>query len=90
MLAESDCPNPEVHGNPFRYCPSCSWIEPATTPTVTEVLTQHPWHVTKNDDGVLNGVCLGCFENGVLPRFDTWAEFAEHLAGALAEVRATP
>lgn len=22
------CPNPEYHGNPFRYCP-CGWIEPA-------------------------------------------------------------
>jgi hypothetical protein len=23
----AECPNPEVHGNPFRYCPSCTWIE---------------------------------------------------------------
>lgn len=22
-----DCPNPEIHGNPMRYC-SCGWIEP--------------------------------------------------------------
>lgn len=25
----ADCPNPEVHGNPFRYC-ACGWIEPAS------------------------------------------------------------
>lgn len=22
-----NCPDPSVHGNPFRYCPYCSWIE---------------------------------------------------------------
>ncbi|MCV7174775.1 hypothetical protein [Mycolicibacterium sphagni] len=22
------CPAPEGHGNPFRYCPHCNWIEP--------------------------------------------------------------
>jgi hypothetical protein len=27
----ADCPNPDLHGNPFRYCPSCNWIE--ETPT---------------------------------------------------------
>lgn len=21
------CPDPSVHGNPFRYCPYCSWTE---------------------------------------------------------------
>jgi hypothetical protein len=25
---EADCPNPSVHGNPFRYCPQCDWREP--------------------------------------------------------------
>lgn len=24
----SECPDPSVHGNPFRYCPYCSWTEP--------------------------------------------------------------
>lgn len=24
-----DCPNPELHGNPFRYCPNCTWMEEA-------------------------------------------------------------
>jgi hypothetical protein len=24
-----ECPSPEVHGNPFRYCPNCTWIEPS-------------------------------------------------------------
>ena len=23
-----DCPDPSVHGNPFRYCPYCNWMEP--------------------------------------------------------------
>lgn len=21
------CPDPETHGNPFRYCPYCTWTE---------------------------------------------------------------
>lgn len=21
------CPSPDIHGNPFRYCPHCSWVE---------------------------------------------------------------
>lgn len=25
---EEKCPDPSVHGNPFRYCPYCSWVEP--------------------------------------------------------------
>ena len=24
----SECRDAAVHGNPFRYCPSCDWIEP--------------------------------------------------------------
>jgi hypothetical protein len=24
---EFHCPVPEVHGNPFRFCPYCSWSE---------------------------------------------------------------
>jgi hypothetical protein len=27
MKSEKDCPNPGVHGNPFRYCPHCDWHE---------------------------------------------------------------
>ena len=23
----SECPNPSVHGRPFRYCPYCEWRE---------------------------------------------------------------
>ena len=23
-----DCPDASVHGNPFRYCPYCTWREP--------------------------------------------------------------
>lgn len=28
-ISPADCPDASVHGNPFRYCPSCSWIEEA-------------------------------------------------------------
>jgi hypothetical protein len=27
VVAPENCPHPSVHGNPFRYCPYCSWIE---------------------------------------------------------------
>lgn len=29
-IAPENCPDPSVHGNPFRYCPYCSWMEPIT------------------------------------------------------------
>lgn len=31
------CPARETHGNPFRYCGSCSWVEPP--PAGTQPLT---------------------------------------------------
>lgn len=32
MRAPEDCPERKYHGNPFRYCGSCSWVEePATS-----------------------------------------------------------
>lgn len=51
---------------------------------IVEALKPHSWHVKTNADGSLHGVCLGCFENGVLPEFDTWHEFADHLAAVIA------
>lgn len=27
LTAPADCPDPSVHGNPFRYCPNCTWTE---------------------------------------------------------------
>lgn len=27
--AQPQCPTPDLHGNPFRYCPNCAWTEPA-------------------------------------------------------------
>lgn len=38
------CPDPSVHGNPFRYCPYCTWTEeaaqeadlPADAPTLSD------------------------------------------------------
>jgi hypothetical protein len=26
-ISPEECPSPELHGNPFRYCPSCTWTE---------------------------------------------------------------
>lgn len=26
-----DCPDPSIHGNPFRYCPYCTWMEDPPT-----------------------------------------------------------
>jgi hypothetical protein len=28
MTDTAHCPTPDVHGNPFRYCPNCDWTEP--------------------------------------------------------------
>lgn len=27
------CPSPDLHGNPFRYCPHCTWAEQPTPDT---------------------------------------------------------
>lgn len=26
-VTPEECPDPSVHGNPFRYCPNCTWTE---------------------------------------------------------------
>ena len=32
----SECPDPSVHGRPFRYCPYCEWREqPAPKTSIT-------------------------------------------------------
>jgi hypothetical protein len=36
--APQDCPNSGLHGNPFRYCPSCTWIEEAPAPGPNDAL----------------------------------------------------
>lgn len=28
VVKVEDCPDPSVHGSPFRYCPYCEWHEP--------------------------------------------------------------
>lgn len=30
-MSNADCPDSALHGNPFRYCPSCAWIEESPT-----------------------------------------------------------
>lgn len=50
------CPAPEVHGNPFRYCPYCSWTEGAEAGTeVVEVWSTNDRHrkVIRHQDGML-------------------------------------
>lgn len=36
------CPNPETHGNPFRYC-ACGWTEPS--------YRGGTWHWPERDEG---------------------------------------
>lgn len=37
------CPEAEYHGKPFRYCPSCDWIEPSKLPPdVRQRFEYHP------------------------------------------------
>ena len=36
-LTPEQCPDREYHGNPFRYCQFCSWMEPAPPPPPCEV-----------------------------------------------------
>ena len=31
-MTAAPCPTPETHGNPFRYCPICDWVEPSKLP----------------------------------------------------------
>jgi hypothetical protein len=40
QIAEKDCPDPSVHGNPFRYCPYCTWMEESPDDLVAEGLTK--------------------------------------------------
>jgi hypothetical protein len=32
MADVKQCPDPSVHGNPFRYCPMCDWREEQPVP----------------------------------------------------------
>jgi hypothetical protein len=49
------CPDPSVHGNPFRYCPYCDWKEhlpdhtdPALVRKVAEVLNSGSYGLRKS------------------------------------------
>lgn len=33
-VSPEECPDPSVHGNPFRYCPYCTWTEGHDAPEV--------------------------------------------------------
>lgn len=42
-MTRCPCPTPDVHGNPFRYCPNCNWVEvpepkPEPLPTVGRIV----------------------------------------------------
>lgn len=32
FISPENCPDPSVHGNPFRYCPYCTWIDTEPNP----------------------------------------------------------
>lgn len=34
----TECVDPSVHGNPFRYCPYCDWREPEPPPTGAQMI----------------------------------------------------
>lgn len=36
------CPDPTVHGNPFRYCPFCDWTEDVVAPAGGTPLNPEP------------------------------------------------
>jgi hypothetical protein len=41
------CPSVEYHGNPFRYCPECHWVEPSKLPD--DVRTRFEFHPATED-----------------------------------------
>jgi hypothetical protein len=49
-----ECPDPSVHGNPFRYCPLCSWIEEPEPKrlTVGDLTSAHLGRVVLLPDGL--------------------------------------
>lgn len=49
-------------------------------------LKLHPWHITSTGKGDLRGVCLGCFGDGRVPRFNTWSDYTAHLAAVIARL----
>lgn len=40
-VSPEECPDSSVHGNPFRYCPTCTWTELDEEPAV-ETQPQEP------------------------------------------------
>lgn len=50
------CPAPQVHGNPFRYCPYCSWTEDGE-PVTPEAIRK--FHTLAQD---IPAVCSWCRE----------------------------
>ena len=44
---QADCPLRDSHGNPFRYCAACSWVEPpasGTQPLTDEERARFTYH----------------------------------------------
>jgi hypothetical protein len=51
MTSIASCPNPETHGNPFRYC-ACGWSEPSPLPD--EVRRRFEFHPATPTTGPLH------------------------------------
>lgn len=52
VLPPENCPDPSVHGNPFRYCPYCSWMEPLSAdrpslPTALDAIREAAWKAVR-------------------------------------------
>lgn len=74
VLSPEDCPVAESHGNPFRYCGACSWVEPpaaGATRLTAEEVERFRFHPATPTTG---------------PRHDVVRAAAAAFAASLAEV----
>jgi hypothetical protein len=87
MTDTAHCPTPDVHGNPFRYCPNCDWTEP--------VLPRDPDLAAM---AAYEAFCAGVADRlGGMPRWDQigpqdradWRAVADAVV-MITEMRGTP
>jgi hypothetical protein len=79
------CPAPDVHGNPFRYCPNCSWVEEpspqamdqAEVDRIAALIYEHRWYGTPGQD---RGRCNCHWDDPDSPGEITYVEHTRHVA----------
>ena len=74
VLSPDECPAASTHGNPFRYCGTCSWVEPppaGTAPLTDEERGRFRFHPATPATG---------------PRHDEVRRAAERFADELARL----